>query len=135
MGTVMFKPAVYANCVDWNFLLPSPYPSPHLHPALWDADSFTHILTIRPLKALLSCFATRLLTRNGVQQFVGVQVDVTSRTEGNASGVPLLVKYDTRLKETGKDNVDAVTEAVQVRALLCRASCVCCACCALLLRS
>lgn len=54
-----------------------------------------------------------------VLQFVGVQVDVTSRTEGtatgDAAGVPLLVKYDTRLREKGKDNVANITAAVQVR--------------------
>ena len=54
-------------------------------------------------------------------QFVGVQVDVTSRTEGtatgDAAGVPLLVKYDTRLRE-GKENVDDITAAVQVRRVI-----------------
>jgi hypothetical protein len=51
-------------------------------------------------------------------QFVGVQVDVTSKTEGTAigdkAGVPLLVKYDARLREKGKDNVAEITDTVQV---------------------
>lgn len=50
---------------------------------------------------------------------MGVQVDVTSRTEGTATGdlagVPILVKYDTRLREKGQENVNSITEAVQVR--------------------
>ena len=50
---------------------------------------------------------------------MGVQVDVTSRTEGTATGdlagVPVLVKYDTRLREKGQENVNSITEAVQVR--------------------
>ena len=51
-----------------------------------------------------------------------VQVDVTSKTEGrafaDATGVPLLVKYDTRLKENvAKNIVQDVTDQVQVRAL------------------
>ena len=49
------------------------------------------------------------------------QVDVTSKTEGrafsDATGVPLLVKYDTRLRENvAKRIVDDVTVSVQVRA-------------------
>ena len=52
-------------------------------------------------------------------QFVGVQVDVTSKTEGTAigdkAGVPLLVKYDARLREKGKDNVAEITDTVQAR--------------------
>ena len=51
-----------------------------------------------------------------------VQVDVTSKTEGrafsDATGVPLLVKYDTRLRENvAKRIVDDVTVSVQVRPL------------------
>ena len=50
-------------------------------------------------------------------QFVGVQVDVTSKTEGTAigdkAGVPLLVKYDARLREKGRDNVAEITDTVQ----------------------
>ena len=50
---------------------------------------------------------------------MGVQVDVTSKTEGTAigdkAGVPLLVKYDARLREKGKDNVNEITDTVQAR--------------------
>lgn len=53
-----------------------------------------------------------------LSQFVGVQVDVTSKTEGTAvgdkSGVPLLVKYDTRLRENGKNAVTEINQTVQV---------------------
>ena len=53
-----------------------------------------------------------------VVQFVGVQVDVTSKTEGTAvgdrAGVPLLVKYDTRIREQGKNAVNEINETVQV---------------------
>lgn len=52
-------------------------------------------------------------------QYVGVQVDVTSKTEGTStgdqSGVPLLVKYDTRLKESGKHAVNEINTTVQVK--------------------
>ncbi len=59
-----------------------------------------------------------------------LQVDVTSKTEGrafaDATGVPLLVKYDTRLKENvAKNIVQDVTNQVQVRAqhsLQCKSS-------------
>lgn len=49
-----------------------------------------------------------------------LQVDVTSKTEGrafaDATGVPLLVKYDTRLRENvAKNIVQDVTLQVQVR--------------------
>lgn len=49
-----------------------------------------------------------------------MQVDVTSKTEGrafsDATGVPLLVKYDTRLRENvAKNIVQDVTLQVQVR--------------------
>lgn len=55
-----------------------------------------------------------------VVKFVGVQVDVSNATEGlnatyDAQGVPLLVKYDDRLKETvAKPVVDDVLHALQV---------------------
>lgn len=49
---------------------------------------------------------------------MGVQVDVTSKTEGmsvgDKSGVPLLVKYDTRLRENGKHAVSEINQTVQV---------------------
>lgn len=45
-------------------------------------------------------------------------MDVTSKTEGTAigdkAGVPLLVKYDARLREKGKDSVAEITDTVQV---------------------
>lgn len=48
-----------------------------------------------------------------------MQVDVTSKTEGkafaDATGVPLLVKYDTRLRDNvAKNIVQDVTTQVQV---------------------
>ena len=48
-----------------------------------------------------------------------LQVDVTSKTEGkafaDAKGVPLLVKYDTRLRQAhARDVTEDVSEAVEV---------------------
>ena len=63
---------------------------------------------------------TPIKTEDGtVSKYVGVQVDVTSKTEGKAfadsTGVPLLVKYDTRLLQgVAKSIVDNVTSTVQV---------------------
>jgi phototropin len=53
-----------------------------------------------------------------VVKFVGVQVDVTSTTEGHAihdrDGIPVLINYDDRLKENiAKPIVDDVLHAVQ----------------------
>lgn len=72
-----------------------------------DGSPFWNLLTVTPVT-----------TEDGrVSKYVGVQVDVTSRTEGaafaDAAGVPLLVKYDDRLR-TGVaagvvDEVSAVT--------------------------
>ncbi|GLC37022.1 hypothetical protein PLESTB_001400700 [Pleodorina starrii] len=73
-----------------------------------DGTPFWNLLTVTPIK-----------TPDGkVSKFVGVQVDVTSKTEGKAladtSGVPLLVKYDHRLRENvAKKIVDDVTIAVE----------------------
>ncbi|KXZ43471.1 hypothetical protein GPECTOR_89g491 [Gonium pectorale] len=73
-----------------------------------DGTPFWNLLTVTPIK-----------TPDGkVSKFVGVQVDVTSKTEGKAladtSGVPLLVKYDHRLRENvAKKIVDDVTTAVE----------------------
>lgn len=55
-----------------------------------DGTPFWNLLTMTPIR-----------TEDGkVSKFVGVQVDVTSKTEGrafaDASGVPLLIKYDAR---------------------------------------
>nr|AML79616.1 putative LOV domain-containing protein [Stephanosphaera pluvialis] len=73
-----------------------------------DGTPFWNLLTVTPIK-----------TPDGkVSKFVGVQVDVTSKTEGKAVadhvGVPLLVRYDTRLKENvAKKIVDEVTTTVE----------------------
>ncbi|KAL0045440.1 hypothetical protein WJX82_006704 [Trebouxia sp. C0006] len=73
-----------------------------------DGTPFWNLLTMTPIK-----------TEDGtVSKYVGVQVDVTSKTEGKAfadsTGVPLLVKYDTRLREgVAKSIVDNVTSTVQ----------------------
>lgn len=72
-----------------------------------DGSPFWNLLTMTPIK-----------TDDGkVTKFVGVQVDVTSKTEGTAvgdkSGVPLLVKYDTRLRESGKNAVNEINSTVQ----------------------
>ncbi|MEW5309471.1 MAG: hypothetical protein WDW38_001359 [Sanguina aurantia] len=73
-----------------------------------DGTPFWNLLTVTPIK-----------TPDGkVSKFVGVQVDVTSRTEGkqtsDLTGVPLLVKYDTRLRENvARKIVDEVNSAVE----------------------
>jgi len=73
-----------------------------------DGTPFWNLLTMTPIK-----------TPDGkVSKYVGVQVDVTSKTEGKAvadhAGVPLLVKYDTRLRENvAKKIVQDVTSAVE----------------------
>jgi PAS domain S-box-containing protein len=73
-----------------------------------DGTPFWNLLTITPIK-----------TPTGqVSKFVGVQVDVTGKTEGHAyadkKGVPLLVKYDARLRDNMNiDVVDEVTQAVE----------------------
>lgn len=84
-----------------------------------DGTPFWNLLTMTPIK-----------TEDGtVSKFVGVQVDVTSKTEGKAfadsTGVPLLVKYDTRLREgVAKGIVDHVTTTVQVQSNQCNMLCV-----------
>lgn len=73
-----------------------------------DGTPFWNLLTMTPIK-----------TPDGqVSKFVGVQVDVTSKTEGKATtdngGVPVLVKYDTRLRENvAKKIVEEVTSTVE----------------------
>lgn len=72
-----------------------------------NGSPFWNLLTMTPIK-----------TDDGkVTKYVGVQVDVTSKTEGlstgDQSGVPLLVKYDTRLKESGKNAVNEINATVQ----------------------
>lgn len=74
-----------------------------------DGTPFWNLLTMTPIK-----------TEDGtVSKFVGVQVDVTSKTEGkafaDATGVPLLVKYDTRIRQgVAKDINEDVISTVQV---------------------
>ncbi|KAL4857414.1 Phototropin-1B [Chlorella vulgaris] len=73
-----------------------------------DGTPFWNLLTMTPIKD----------EHNRVIKFVGVQVDVTNKTEGRAyndsAGVPMLVHYDDRLKETvAKPIVDDVLTAVQ----------------------
>ena len=73
-----------------------------------DGTPFWNLLTMTPIK-----------TEDGrVSKYVGVQVDVTSRTEGaafaDAAGVPLLVKYDQRLRDgVAAVAVEDVTRAVE----------------------
>lgn len=73
-----------------------------------DGTPFWNLLTTTPIK-----------TPDGVvSKFVGVQVDVTSKTEGQAvtdnAGVPLLVKYDARLREgMARNIVEEVNSTVE----------------------
>lgn len=73
-----------------------------------DGTPFWNLLTMTPIK-----------TPDGrLSKYVGVQVDVTSKTEGRAqadrTGVPLLVRYDHRLRDNvAKKIVDDVTGAVE----------------------
>ncbi len=68
---------------------------------------FWNLLTMTPIKDEL----------NRVVKFVGVQVDVTSRTEGrafnDASGLPFLVKYDARLKDMARPIAQEVINGVE----------------------
>jgi PAS domain S-box-containing protein len=76
-----------------------------------DGTPFWNLLTMTPIK-----------DENGrVVKFVGVQVDVTSRTDGKMrsqlvgeTNLPMLINYDDRLKENvAKPIVDDVLHAVQ----------------------
>ena len=80
-----------------------------------DGTKFWNLLTVAPVK----------LPDGTVAKFIGVQVDVSDRTEGNADrdtsvnaelkdtkGLPLLVKYDKRLKDQNFNRVDDVEKAV-----------------------
>nr|AML78956.1 putative LOV domain-containing protein [Chlamydomonas noctigama] len=73
-----------------------------------DGTPFWNLLTMTPIK-----------TPDGkLSKYVGVQVDVTSKTEGKAtadqSGVPVLVRYDHRLRENvAKKIVEDVNTAVE----------------------
>lgn len=73
-----------------------------------DGTPFWNLLTITPIRD----------ESGRVVKFVGVQVDVTTTTEGHAikdaAGVPVLINYDDRLKENvAKPIVDDVLHAVQ----------------------
>lgn len=70
-----------------------------------DGTPFWNLLTMTPIK-----------TPDGkVSKYVGVQVDVTSKTEGKATadhaGVPLLVRYDDRLRKNVAEKI--VTDGAQ----------------------
>ena len=77
-----------------------------------DGSEFWNLLTVAPVK----------LADGTVAKFIGVQVDVTARTEGAAGetpaatvdgqGLPLLVKYDTRLRDKFYGEVEDVERAV-----------------------
>jgi len=69
-----------------------------------DGTPFWNLLTMTPIK-----------TPDGkVSKFVGVQVDVTSKTEGKLPHENLLVKYDARLRDNVAVNiVTDVTNTVQ----------------------
>ncbi|KAK9844935.1 hypothetical protein WJX74_008864 [Apatococcus lobatus] len=73
-----------------------------------DGTPFWNLLTVTPIRG----------EDGKLSKIVGVQVDVTSKTEGkafaDAKGVPLLVKYDTRLRQTqARDVVEDVSGAVE----------------------
>ena len=73
-----------------------------------DGTPFWNLLTLTPIRD----------ETGRVVKFVGVQVDVSSTSEGqatkDATGVPVLINYDDRLKENvAKPIVDDVLQAVQ----------------------
>ena len=73
-----------------------------------DGTPFWNLLTVTPIRD----------AAGRVVKFVGVQVDVTTATEGksvvDAAGVPILVHYDDRLRENvAKPVVDDVLHALQ----------------------
>lgn len=74
-----------------------------------NGEPFWNLLTVAPVK----------LTNGQVAKFIGVQVDVTTRTDGavpafaDGQGLPLLVKYDTRLQQQYMGNVTDVEDAVK----------------------
>ncbi|KAG1660149.1 hypothetical protein FOA52_007806 [Chlamydomonas sp. UWO 241] len=76
-----------------------------------DGTEFWNLLTLTPIKG----------PDGRLSKYVGVQVDVTSRTEGrhggastlaDAAGVPLLVRYDARLIAGARGINEDVTRAV-----------------------
>lgn len=70
-----------------------------------DGTPFWNLLTMTPIK-----------TPDGkVSKFVGVQVDVTSKTEGKVDNSHMLVKYDARLRDNVASGVvQEVTDTVQM---------------------
>eukprot|EP00879_Flechtneria_rotunda_P014547 GHRR01015202.1.p1 GENE.GHRR01015202.1~~GHRR01015202.1.p1 ORF type:complete len:698 (+),score=278.76 GHRR01015202.1:156-2249(+) len=70
-----------------------------------DGTPFWNLLTMTPIK-----------TPDGkVSKFVGVQVDVTSKTEGKVDNSHMLVKYDARLRDNvAVKMVQEITDTVQV---------------------
>mmetsp|Transcript_8423 Transcript_8423/g.27520 ORF Transcript_8423/g.27520 Transcript_8423/m.27520 type:complete len:734 (+) Transcript_8423:625-2826(+) len=73
-----------------------------------DGTEFWNQLTVSPIKV-----------GGKVSKFIGVQVDVSTKTEGNAAkayadgqGLPLLVKYDTRLLQENQAGHDMVFDKV-----------------------
>jgi len=74
-----------------------------------DGTPFWNFLTIAPVK----------LEDGTVAKFIGVQVDVTSKTEGtvkaafaDGQGLPLLVKYDARIKQDAEQPVKEIFDGV-----------------------
>lgn len=73
-----------------------------------DGTAFWNLLTMTPIKD----------AEGRVTKIVGVQVDVTSTTEGKATldhqGLPLIVKYDSRMRAAKQHMVQEINDAVQV---------------------
>jgi len=67
-----------------------------------DGTPFWNLLTMTPIKG----------DDGRVSKIVGVQVDVTSRTEGQAKE-NALIKYDSRLRAKNKQMVEDITHTVQ----------------------
>ncbi|GMH33892.1 hypothetical protein BSKO_01726 [Bryopsis sp. KO-2023] len=67
-----------------------------------DGTPFWNLLTMTPIRG----------EDGRVSKIVGVQVDVTSRTEGSVRN-NVLIKYDTRLRQKNKTIVDNVIQTVQ----------------------
>lgn len=67
-----------------------------------DGTPFWNLLTITPIKG----------DDGRVSKIVGVQVDVTSRTEGHAKE-SALIKYDARLRAKNRQTIEDITHTVQ----------------------
>ncbi|CAD7702361.1 unnamed protein product [Ostreobium quekettii] len=68
-----------------------------------DGTPFWNLLTMTPIKG----------DDGRVSKIVGVQVDVTSRTEGRANRDNVLIKYDARLRAKNKPNFEEIASSVQ----------------------